>query len=133
MFPPALPPATVFVRVPPNAVLFGIPKFAWFIMLKNSARNCRLPCSPRNPSLVSLIKEKSQSVSPGIRKTSRGVLPCRPSGPSPNISALNQWLGSPVMTVFGSYGMKLYVHELVMGGVVVVVVQPGAGFELVVT
>ena len=46
-----------------------------------------------------------------------------PRGASPNISGLNQLAGFPVMTVFGSYGIKLYVHELVMGAVVVVV-QP---------
>ena len=83
-------------------------------MLKNSARNSSMPASPRNPSFVSFTAEKSQFLSGGPLRILRPAVPNWPTvseqfvnaGPvqfgwSENMAALNHWLGSPVMTVFG--------------------------------
>src|ERR1700681_2901370 len=108
MLPPALPPLAVFVTLPVNTPLEGAPKFARFNRLKISARNWRDPCSPRNPSLVSLLMERSQFPTPGPRRVSRGVLGSVPSACSPNISGLNQFVGLPRITVSRLYGIQLY-------------------------
>lgn len=52
--------------------VFGVPKLAWFRMLKNSARNCR-----RNRSEIAafLSAEKSTVVRPGPINVSRPTLP----------------------------------------------------------
>ena len=62
--------------VPANGAVGGVRKFTWLRTLKNSARNSMAPCSPRNPSLVSLATEKSQLMTPGNRRSFRGELPC---------------------------------------------------------
>src|ERR1700720_260912 len=53
-------------------------KVGWFRTLKNSARNCPDPASPRNFTFVSFTSEKSQSLDPGPRKMSRPAVPSWP-------------------------------------------------------
>jgi hypothetical protein len=60
-------PSWALVIVPLAALLmllFGRPKFAWFKMLKNSARNCR---RSRSVSVLFLIRLKSNALTPGLR------------------------------------------------------------------
>ena len=108
-FVAAWPPAQSVVVFPANACIVALTKlkFARFNRLKNSARNCTLPFSPRKPTFVSFTTEKSHVAKPGLRKMERGASPGKPSEGTPNINGLNQWLGSPVITVFGSYGIQL--------------------------
>lgn len=55
-----------------NTTVFGVPKFAGFSMLKNSARNCRRSFSK---TAVFFSPEKSSSASPGPIKVSRPTFP----------------------------------------------------------
>ena len=103
--------------VPEKTVLEGVPKFARFNRLKNSARNCILPPSPRNRNAVSFTSEKSQSPNPGPRNNPRLAVPSVPQvcagmlgqgtiGCIVNMSGLNHWFGFPVITVCELYGIK---------------------------
>src|ERR1700704_1318391 len=105
---------------PLNTVPLGMAKLGWFRKLNISARNCTLPCSPKNGSAVSFTTEKSHTLSLGPRNMSRDELPRTPHvsvglpghgtyGCSENINGLNQLLGSLVITALGSKGTKLYV------------------------
>ena len=73
-----------------------------------------MPPSPRNPSFVSFTSEKSQFLSGGPLRILRPAVPNWPTvseqfvNPGPvqvgeieNMAGLNQWFGSPVMTVLG--------------------------------
>jgi len=62
-------------EAPANIPADGGPKFGWFMMLKNSARNCNIPPSPRNPNFVSFTKEKSQFLEGGPGMISRPEVP----------------------------------------------------------
>src|SRR6266853_2029985 len=103
--------------LPSNMLVFRrLPlKFGWFGKLKNSARNCSTPASPKNPSFVSFTTEKSQFLSGGPVRILRPAVPNWPIvseqfvSPGPvqfggieNMAELNQWLGSPVMTLLAS-------------------------------
>src|ERR1700686_3474896 len=95
-------------KEPEKTLVLGYPKFARFNMLKISIRNCALPFSPKNGSAVSFTTEKSHSPNPGPRSMFREELPRYPRGGKVNISGLNQFLGSPVVTFFDSNGIKVY-------------------------
>src|ERR1700720_1505522 len=107
------------VGVPLNAMPLGSAKLGWFRMSKNSARNCTMPASPRNPTLVSFTSEKSQFLKGGPLRMLRTELPSCPMvqgqfgppcsaagllkfGEMENMAGLNHWLTLPVMTVLGS-------------------------------
>src|SRR5690348_2735031 len=91
---------------PVYAVLAGYPNQGRFRRLNASTRNCTLPASPSNPTLVSLTNEKSKPAKPSVRKILRPEVPICPSGPRPNMSGLNQLFGLCRMTVLGSNGTK---------------------------
>src|SRR5882672_3529691 len=103
--------------LPSNMLVFRpLPlKFGWFGKLKNSARNSSMPPSSRISSFVFFTTEKSQFLSGGPVRILRPAVPNWPIvseqfvSPGPvqfggieNMAELNQWLGSPVMTVLGS-------------------------------
>ena len=75
---PLVPPDWVPVIPPENIPADGGPKFGWFRMLKNSARNCNMPPSPRKPNFVSFTKEKSQFLEGGPGMISRPDVPSWP-------------------------------------------------------
>ena len=58
----------------------GFAKLVWFRILKNSARNCKAPVSPRNGKGVSFAIEKSSVLKFGPLMIPREALPRNPAG-----------------------------------------------------
>src|SRR5437667_1326073 len=84
------------------APVLGLAKLGRFRMLKKSARNCTIPCSPRAGNLVSLLIEKSTFFRSGPRKKFRGAFPRVPAKGRSNIVGSNHRPGLCVITLLRS-------------------------------
>src|SRR5439155_5735988 len=84
-------PAEALGPVPEKTMGFGVLKFAWFKMLKNSARNCKLTASFR---ATRLNNEVSRLYAPGPHSAPRDTLPKVPA------SGSKKALGSKYLPVF---------------------------------
>src|SRR2546428_8655865 len=84
------------------APVLGLAKLRRFRMLKNSARNCTIPCSPRAGALVSLLIAKSTFFRSGPRRKFRGAFPRVPARGRSNIVGSNHLLGLCVITLWRS-------------------------------
>src|SRR5215467_14910821 len=80
----------------------GLAKLGRFRMLKNSARNCTTPCSPRAGALVSLLIAKSTFFRSGPRRKFRGAFPSVPAKGRSNIVGSNHLAGLCVITLWRS-------------------------------
>ncbi len=80
-----------------NTTAFGVLKFAWFRILKNSARNC---IRIRSRIGVSFSSEKSHVVRPGPVSVSRPRFPSNPLlfGGARNAAGLKYSFGLPIIT-----------------------------------
>lgn len=88
-------PAEGLTVAPVNIIGFGVPRFVWLIMLKNSARNC----SPiRSEIWVFLNTEKSSSAIPGPLNTALPEFPKVPTVGNMYAFGLNHWFGDPMIT-----------------------------------
>src|SRR2546425_9534654 len=84
------------------APVLGLAKLGRFRMLKNSARNCTIPCSPRAGARVSLLIAKSTFFRSGPRRKFRGAFPRVPAKGRSNIVGSNHLAGLCVITLWRS-------------------------------
>src|SRR3989442_9495535 len=85
------------------APVLGLEKLGRFRMLKNSARNCTIPCSPRAGARVSLLIAKSTFFRSLPRRKFRGAFPRVPAKGRSNIVGSNHRLGVFVITLLRSH------------------------------